>query len=118
MKQTLAVLFILVACNVQSQTLFTYGKKNVSKEEFLRAYNKNNTTSNNTEKAYRDYLDLYTRFKLKVQAAYDAKLDTLSGQATELQNFRSQIIEGFMNDESSVQLLVDEAFERSQKDLR
>jgi len=118
MKQTLAALFILVACNVQSQTLFTYGKKNVSKEEFLRAYNKNNTTSNNTEKAYRDYLELYTRFKLKVQAAYDAKLDTLSGQATELQNFRSQIIEGFMNDESSVQLLVDEAFERSQKDLR
>ncbi|MEP6726219.1 MAG: peptidylprolyl isomerase [Bacteroidota bacterium] len=118
MKNTLAALFILIACNVHAQTLFTYGKNNVSKEEFLRAYNKNNTSNNNTEKAYRDYLDLYTRFKLKVQAAYDAKLDTLSGQATELQNFRSQIIEGFMNDESSVQLLVDEAFERSQKDLR
>ena len=118
MKQTLAALFVLIACTVQSQTLFTYGKNNVSKEEFLRAYNKNNTTSNNTEKAYRDYLDLYTRFKLKVQAAYDAKLDTLSAQATELQNFRAQIIDGFMNDESSVQMLVDEAFDHSQKDLR
>ena len=90
----------------------------VSKEEFLRAYNKNNTSTNNTEKAYRDYLDLYTRFKLKVQAAYDAKLDTLSAQATELTNFRSQIVDGFMNDESSVQLLVDEAFDHSQRDLR
>ena len=118
MKQTLAALFVLIAYAVQSQTLFTYGKNNVSKEAFLRAYNKNNTTASNTEKAYREYLDLYTRFKLKVQAAYDAKLDTLSGQATELQNFRGQIIDGFMNDESSVQLLVDEAFERSQKDLR
>ncbi|MEO6314901.1 MAG: peptidylprolyl isomerase [Chitinophagaceae bacterium] len=118
MKQTLAALLLLIACTAQSQTLFSYGKKDVSKEEFLRAYNKNNTAGSNTEKAYREYLELYTRFKLKVQAAYDAKLDTLSGQATELQNFRSQIIEGFMNDESSVQLLVDEAFLRSQKDLR
>jgi len=118
MKQTLAALFLLVACNVSSQTLFSYGKSNVSKEEFLRAYNKNNTNSNNTEKAYRDYLELYTRFKLKVQAAYDAKLDTLSAQHTELQNFRGQIIDGFMNDESSIQQLVNEAFQRSQKDLR
>lgn len=118
MKQTFAALFVLIACTVQAQTLFTYGNKNVSKAEFLRAYNKNNTTASNTEKAYRDYLDLYTRFKLKVQAAYDARLDTLSAQGTELKNFRGQIIDGFMNDESSVQLLVTEAFNRSQKDLR
>ncbi len=118
MKQTFAALLLFMACHVQSQTIFTYGPKQVSKEEFLRAFNKNNTSGNNTEKAFRDYLELYTRFKLKVQAAYDAKLDTLAGQATELQNFRSQIIEGFMNDESSVQILVDEAFQRSQKDLR
>ncbi len=118
MKKIFVSFFILIACEAQSQTLFSFGKNNVSKEEFLRAYNKNNTSASNTEKAYRDYLDLYIRFKLKVQAAYDAKLDTLSGQTTELQNFRSQIVEGFMNDESSVQLLVDEAFERSQQDLR
>lgn len=118
MKQTIAALLLFIACNVQSQTVFTYGSKQVSKEEFLRAFNKNNTAGTNSEKAFRDYLELYTRFKLKVQAAYDAKLDTLPAQATELQNFRSQIVEGFMNDESSVQLLTDEAFERSQKDLR
>jgi len=118
MKQTLAALFVLVACNVFSQTLFTYGKHNVSKEEFLRAYNKNNTSNTHTEKACRDYLDLYIRFKLKVQAGYDAKLDTLAAQRTELQNFRNQILEGFMTDEGSVQTLVDEAFDRSQKDLR
>src|ERR1700733_4621827 len=118
MKQTITALFVLIVCATQAQTLFTYGNKTVSKEEFLRAFNKNNSSATNTQKAYRDYLELYTRFKLKVQAAYDARLDTLSAQATELKNFRSQIIDGFMNDESSVQLLVDEAFSRSQKDLR
>ncbi len=118
MKQTIAALLLFIACNVHAQTVFTYGNKQVNKEEFLRAFNKNNTAGVNTEKAFRDYLELYTRFKLKVQAAYEAKLDTLPAQAAELQNFRSQIIEGFMNDETSVQVLVDEAFIRSQKDLR
>ncbi len=118
MKKNIAALLLLIAGAAHSQTLFSYGNNNVSREEFLRAFNKNNTAASNTEKAYRDYLDLYTRFKLKVKAAYDAKLDTLPAQGAELQNFRSQIAEGFMNDESSVQLLVDEAFARSQQDLR
>ena len=118
MKLTIAFLFVLFVCNAQSQTLFSYGKKAVSKEEFLRAYNKNNSGTNNTEKAYREYLELYTRFKLKVQAAYDARLDTLPAQRTELRNFRNQIADGFMNDDSSVKLMVAEAFERSQKDIR
>ena len=113
--------FVLLACagtHLRAQTLFTYGKQSVSREEFLRAYNKNNTGNASTEKAYRDYLDLYIRFKLKVAAGYDARLDTLPTQASELQNFRNQIAEGFMNDDQSLQYLMDEAFLRSQKDLR
>lgn len=118
MRYLLAALLILTVCHLQSQTLFTYGTNTVSKEEFLRAYNKNNNGAANNEKAYREYLELYIRFKLKVKAAYDAKLDTLSAQRTELSNFRNQIADGFMNDESIVQSLVDEAFHRSQKDIR
>ncbi len=118
MKKTITALLVLISCCGYSQTIFTYGKNSVSKDEFLRAYNKNNTSNTNSEKVYRDYLNLYIRFKLKVQAAYDAKLDTLSAQKNELKNFRGQIIEGFMNDESSIKLLVNEAFERNQKDLR
>ncbi|HEY4148159.1 MAG TPA: peptidylprolyl isomerase, partial [Chitinophagaceae bacterium] len=119
MKQTLTVLLVLATMGIQSQTLFTYGKNSVSKEEFLRAYNKNPSTANaNTEKAYRDYLDLYIRFKLKVAAGYEARLDTLHTQTAELQNFRGQIAESFMNDENSLKYLVDEAFRRSQQDLR
>jgi peptidyl-prolyl cis-trans isomerase SurA len=102
---------------VQAQTLFTYGPKQVSKEEFLKAYNKNNTESAPTAQSYRDYLDLYTRFKIKVQAALALKLDTLNNQKEELATFRSQVVESYMNDEASVGLLVEEAMDRSQKDL-
>lgn len=118
MKHTVVALFMLASVGVHSQTLFTYGSHSVSKQEFLRAFNKNNTGNNNSEKAFREYLDLYTRFKLKVQAGYDAKLDGLSNQQAELQNFRTQIVDGFMNDNGSMQQLVDEALDRNRKDIR
>lgn len=99
------------------QTLFTYGNKSVTSTEFLKAYGKNNTIDKPTEQTYRDYLDLYTKFKIKVQAAVDMKLDTLGSLKAELQNFRSQIAQSFLNDEESMQTLIDEAFSRSQKDI-
>jgi len=65
-----------------AQTLLTYGDNSISKEEFLRAYKKNNIASKPTEKSYRNYLELYTRFKLKVRAAYDLKLQELPNQVS------------------------------------
>jgi peptidyl-prolyl cis-trans isomerase SurA len=118
MRRAAIALLMFTFMGAQSQTLFTYGKNSVSKQEFLRAFNKNNTSNNNTEKSFREYLDLYTRFKLKVQAGYDANLDKLPNQLAELQNFRSQIVDGFMNDDNSLQKLTDEAFQRTQKDIR
>ena len=108
----------LFAYTVQSQTLFTYGNKAVSKAEFLRAYGKNNTGQKPTEQSYRDYLELYTKFKIKVQAARDLRLDTLPSLGAELQNFRSQVAESFLNDEGSINELIDEAFVRGLKDIR
>jgi peptidyl-prolyl cis-trans isomerase SurA len=110
-------LILPISFPVAAQTLFTCNGGAVSKADFLKAYNKNNTGEKPTEKSYRDYLELYIRYKLKVKAAYDWKLDTLPGQLTELQNFRSQIAETYMNDEESMNKLVGEVFARGQKDL-
>lgn len=109
--------FFLPFNTVYAQTLFTYGNQAVSKQEFLKAYKKNNTNGKPTEKSYRDYLDLYTRYKLKVKAAYDMKLDTLASQVADLQNFRSQIVDQYLNNEASMNKLINEAFTRSQKDI-
>lgn len=113
-----AVAIILSSLNIQAQTLFTYGTKTVTKEEFLKAYNKNNTTAEQSEKSLREYLNLYIPFRLKVQAAYDMKLDTLAAQRAELQAFRNQLVQSFLTDASSLQDLVNEAFDRSQQDIR
>ncbi|MGZ5133837.1 MAG: peptidylprolyl isomerase, partial [Flavitalea sp.] len=102
----------------QAQTLFTYGSKTVSKDEFLRAYGKNSTGEKPTEISYREYFDLFSKFKIKVQAALDMKLDTLDNLKAELQNFRSQVMQNYLNDEESIHQLVDEAYARSQKDIQ
>ena len=111
--------FILISITtcIFSQTLFTYGNNAVTKDEFLRAYNKNKTIVTDKEKALREYLDLFIKFKLKVKAARDMRLDTLTSLANDLQNFRAQIEEGYLNDESRMSALVQEAFDRSQKDI-
>jgi len=88
---------------VQAQTLFTLWQQQRQQEEFLRAYNKNNTGRNNTEKAYRDYLDLYIRFQTKSSRPASKPVGHASAhRPAELQNFRSQIADGFMNDDNSL----------------
>jgi peptidyl-prolyl cis-trans isomerase SurA len=116
-KWTLFLLLSLLITTAHAQVLFTYGTRSVSKEEFLKAYNKNNTEEKPSDKAYRDYLDLYIRFKIKVQAALDQKLDTMPSQLAELRAFRVQVVESYMKDEESMNALIEEAMERSAKDI-
>jgi peptidyl-prolyl cis-trans isomerase SurA len=116
-KAAVASLLIFMTAKGNAQVLFTYGGKSVTKNEFLKAYNKNNAESKPGEKTYRDYLELYVRFKLKVQAALDKKLDTLANQQAELHSFRNQVIDSYVRDESSLNELVTEAIVRSKKDI-
>ena len=100
-----------------SQTLFTYGNMAVDKNEFIRAYNKNKNPVTDKEKALREYLELYIKFKLKVKAAMELRLDTLPQLQYDAQSFRAQIEDSYLNNEKAVADLLNEAFERSQKDL-
>ena len=118
MKQFfLLIITGLVISNGFAQTLFTYGINETGKEEFMRAYNKNKTPVADKEKSLREYLDLYAKFKLKVKAAKELRLDTLQQLQYDVQNFRSQVEEGYLTDDNEVKRLQEEAFERSQKDI-
>lgn len=108
----------LLASSISAQTLIQYGKYTVSKDEFLKAFNKNNS-SNEASKAaaIKEYIELYTNFKLKVKEAEDLRLDTLAQVKFDVSNFRQQIIENYLSNNKGVERLVQEAFKRSQKDL-
>ncbi len=103
--------------NLTAQKLFTFGNSETSKAEFLRAYNKNKPNTTDKEKSMREYLELYTNFKLKVKAAQDIRLDTISQIKYDVQNFRDQVMDNYLNDEKGMESLVHEAAVRSTKDI-
>lgn len=100
-----------------SQTLFSYGTKQVGKEEFLKAYNKNPNPNGSRKDGLKEYLNLYINYKLKVQAAYDEKLNEQPSFRYESANFKKQVADNIINEEANVKELVKEAFSRSQKDI-
>ncbi|MBZ5858799.1 peptidylprolyl isomerase [Flavihumibacter profundi] len=113
-----ALLLLLASTTINAQTLFTYGPYPVSKTEFLNAFRKNNNNTTPGQKAYADYLEMYIRYKLKVQAARAMRFDTIPTQKADLQDFRKQVINNYLADDSTVKFLVREAMEHCTKDLR
>ncbi len=102
----------------RTQTLFTYGTNTVSKDEFLKAFNKNpDTTGDNKSQKMKEYLDMYINFKLKIQAARDEKLNQGETYKSEAENFRNQLAENYINEQANINGLIQEAFKRSQKDI-
>ena len=116
MNKLVVVLFVLLTSTVSAQTVFYYGKDSVSAKEFLRAYQKNNTGPK-TDKAFRDYLDLFIVSRLKIREAKDRGYDTLPQMIADLDNLRQQILPGYLNDKEAIDKLVAQALLRGEKDI-
>ena len=73
-------------------TLMKVGKTDVKVSEFKYIYEKNNGAgADYSQKSLMEYLDLYTKFKLKVEKAKQLQLDTISALQTELAGYRKQL---------------------------
>jgi len=119
MKHYLSLVALLFSGNLLfGQTLFTYGNKAVSKNDFLTAFNRNPPSKEDRRKALDEYLGLYINYKLKVQAGYDEELDKQPSFKEESKNFKKQIADNVINEEAGIQKLTKEAVERSRKDIR
>ena len=116
MKKLIAAFGVLISFSLSAQTIFYYGNDSVTVNEFLKAYNKNKTNVR-TEKAFRDYLNLYIASRLKIKEAKARGYDTLPQMVSDLENLRQQILPNYLNDKEAVNKLVEEAYIRSQKDI-
>ena len=109
-----------VLAQTNDQTLFTIGGAPVSVGEFKYIYEKNNASDKSlyNEKSVKEYLNLYINFKLKVKAAHDEGLDTLSKFKSEYYKYRSQLAQPYLTDRSVTDKLLDEAYARKQYEIR
>lgn len=93
--------------------LFSVQGKPVHVSEFDYIYKKTNGQQADYSKAsLEEYLDLYVKFKLKVQRAKDMKMDTIATLARELEGYRRQLADTYLVDREVTDKLIAEVYQR------
>lgn len=77
--------------------------KPVQRSEFVYSYSKNNSEGVIDKKTVNEYVELFVNYKLKVQAALDEHMDTLSSYNQEFRQYRDQQIRPLMVTEADVE---------------
>ena len=95
-------------------TLLTVHGQPVSVGEFRYLYEKNYAESDSlySEASLSEYLALFTNFKLKVAAAKALAIDTTEAFQTELEGYRRQLVRPYLSNESLLDSLVKQAYNR------
>ena len=111
MKRTLLAVLALgmmVAVHAEQpdQVLMTIDGKPIMASEFMYIYEKNNQEAASDPKSMDEYLDLFTRFKLKVAEAEAERLDTAKSFNEELAGYRAQAVEKYLRDEQAIDSLI------------
>ena len=104
---------------LDKQVLMTIGDQPVTVKEFTDVYAKNNLKGDVIEKKSVDeYIDLFTTFRMKVMEAEAQQLDTSAKFKKELAGYRKQLAKPFMSSDDITDELLQEAYQRKQKDIR
>ena len=86
-----ALLFCAFVAHAQDDpTIMTINGRPISRSEFEYSYNKNNTDNVVDKKTVAQYVDLFVNYKLKVEAALAARLDTTKAFLSEFAEHRDQ----------------------------
>lgn len=111
-------LIVFTQAQEKDPVLFTVDGTPVHVSEFKYIYSKTNGKNADFSRAtLQEYLDLYTKFKLKVKKAKDMKLDTVQALQEELAGYRRQLADSYLLNKQVTEKLTKELFERSQFDL-
>ena len=86
----------------------------VTRSEFEYSYNKNNSEGVIDKKTVEEYVDLFINYKLKVAAALDAKLDTLSSFKNEFAMYRDQQVRPSFITDDDIMAQAHEIYDKTQ----
>ena len=116
---TILLLGILKSLTAQQDpVLFSVQDKPIHVSEFDYIYQKTNgKKADYSKKSLEEYLDLYIKFKLKVQRARDMQLDTIPALIKELGGYRRQLANSYLVDKEVTEKLVEEAYKRSLEEV-
>ena len=101
------------------QVLFTIDDSPVTAEEFVYVYKKNNINNDSafTRSDIEDYLDLYVKFKLKIQEAERRGMDTTKVFQDEFNTYKEQLKKPYLTETKVADSLIQEAYDRMKKEV-
>ncbi|MBK7427620.1 MAG: peptidylprolyl isomerase [Saprospiraceae bacterium] len=103
----------VMQAQVQDPVLFTVEGVPVHVSEFDYIYKK--TNGNNADystASIQEYLDLYIKFKLKVQKAKEMELDTIASLSRELEGYRRQLADSYLVDKEVTDKMIEDVYKR------
>lgn len=112
--------FLLNAVVLMAQSdpvIMTINGVPVSRSEFEYSYNKNNSEGVIDKKTVDEYVDLFVNYKLKVAAALDARLDTLSSFKQEFAMYRDQQVRPTLVTDADLLAKAHEIYDRAKKEI-
>ena len=102
----------------EDKKLFSINGTDVYSSEFIRVYEKNkDIVVEDERKGFDDYFDLFVDFKLKLSQARDMKLDTVSSYTSELETYREQLIQPYLQNPEATEDLIKEAYNRTVEEV-
>ncbi len=103
----------------KNSILLTVNNQPITTEEFTNLYLKNTgaTGTKISKETLDEYLNLFINFKLKVQAACDAGIDTLPSFISEYNGYIDQLAQSYLIDKEAFNRLTGEAYQRMQEEV-
>jgi peptidyl-prolyl cis-trans isomerase SurA len=121
-KRIVSICILLGSMSVFSQnekTLVTINNEKITVADFKRVYEKNLDVIDTEEaKSVANNLALYINYKLKVKEAYQLKLDTLPSYKIEIESYKNQLSEPYLQDTTFIADLVKEVYFRTKNEVK
>lgn len=114
-----AIGFSAIAQTSAEPVIMTINGKPVYKSEFENVYRKNSGKEINKEqKSVKEYVDLFSTFKMKVFEAEANGLDTNTAFKNELGGYRRQLAAPYLTDKNVNDALLKEAYDRMKTEVK
>lgn len=128
MKISLHLLFLLLSTHAavtaqpsaKQPILFSVNKKNVLADEFIYLYEKNHKGRPDefTAEKVSEYLDLYIKFKLKVEEARHRGMDTTTKFKKEFMGYKEALRKPYLPDNSLIDSLTQLTYKRMTEEVK
>ena len=110
---------ILSFSQKKSKVLVTINDEKITVDEFKKVYEKNlDAIEDDNAKDVERNLELFINYKLKVNEAYDIKLDTLKSYQKEVETYRNQLSAPYLQDSAFINKLVKDAYFRLKNEIK